>query len=299
MMVSMISIVAMCITLLITLVMPLALYVVYGLRKKKDVIWIAGALGAAGFGILQLDIRIPLLNNVSAMPAFMEWVSQNYLMYCFLLAFTAGLFEVVGRYIVAKILCFIKKSREELTYDVGIAAGIGHGGIEAVLLVGMTYINNLLFSIMVNTGTWNATLQEIEVVAEEMGDMSIYQTYAAIPQQLIETPWYLYLAAGYERILTIIAHIAMTLIVVYFVSRKKDIVGIGICLLCHTLLDFIFSVLFSLSSDSFGNMVSENVAYGLGYTFLTLVAIVAGIFIFRMKNSWKSKENENIKSERI
>lgn len=297
-MVSMISIVAMCITLLITLVMPLALYVVYGLRKKKDVIWIAGALGAAGFGILQLDIRIPLLNKVSTLPAFMEWASEHYLLYFLLLAFTAGLFEVVGRYVTAKMICFIKKNRNELTYDIGIAAGIGHGGIEAILLVGMTYINNLLFAFMVNTGTWDATLREIEVIAEEMGDLSIYQTYAAIPQQLIETPWYLYLAAGYERILTIIAHIAMTLIVFYFVSKKKDILGIGICLLCHTLLDFVFVVLFNLSSDSFGNMVSENVAYVLGYGFLTVVAIVAGIFIFRMKRVWKTKEYAKVEQEK-
>lgn len=297
-MVSTISIVAMCITLLLTLVMPLLLYVVYGLRKKKDIIWIAGALGAAGFGILQLDVRIPLLNKVSTLPAFTQWASEHYLLYFFALAFTAGLFEVVGRYVVAKIICFMKKKRNELSYDIGVAAGIGHGGIEAMLLVGMTYINNLLFAFMVNTGAWDATLREIEVAAAEMGDLSIYQTYAAIPQQLIETPWYLYLAAGYERILTIIAHIAMTLIVFYFVSKKKDILGIGICLLCHTLLDFVFVVLFNLSSDSFGNMVSDNVAYVLGYGFLTVVAIVAGIFIFRMKRVWKTKEYAKVEHEK-
>ena len=289
-MVSTISIMAMCITLVITLVMPILLYVFYGLRKKSNIVWIAGALGAAGFAILQLDMRIPLLNKVAALPSFTEWVSQHYIVYCLLLAFSAGLFEVVGRYAAAKILCFKKKITSELTYETGIAAGIGHGGIEAVLLIGMTYINNLLFSFMVNSGTWDITLQEIKVAAEQLGDMNLYQTYAAIPQQLIETPWYLYLAAGYERILTIIAHIAMTMIVFYFVSRKKDIVGIFICLLCHTVLDFVSAVLSGMSTEYLGSVYSQDMSYVLVYIFLTLAAIVSGIYIFHMKKVWKTTE---------
>lgn len=289
-MVSTISIMAMCITLVITLVMPILLYVFYGLRKKSNVVWIAGALGAAGFAILQLDIRIPLLNKVAVLPSFTEWVSQHYIVYCLLLAFSAGLFEVIGRYAAAKILCFKKKITPELTYETGIAAGIGHGGIEAVLLIGMTYINNLLFSFMVNSGTWDITLQEIKVAAEQLGDMNLYQTYAAIPQQLIETPWYLYLAAGYERILTIIAHIAMTMIVFYFVSRKKDIVGIFICLLCHTVLDFVSAVLSGMSTEYLGSVLSQDMSYVLVYIFLTLAAIVSGIYIFHMKKVWKTTE---------
>ncbi len=290
-MVSTISIVAMCITLVVTLVMPILLYVFYGLRKKSNAVWIAGALGAAGFAVLQLDIRIPLLNRIAAVPAFSEWAGQHYIGYCLLLAFTAGLFEVVGRYATAKILCFKKKITPELTYETGIAAGIGHGGIEAVLLIGMTYINNLLFSFMVNSGTWDITLQEIKLAVEELGDMSLYDVYAAIPQQLIETPWYLYLAAGYERILTITAHIAMTLIVFYFVSRKKDGKGILICLLCHTILDFVSAVISGMSTEYLGSVLSPNMSYVLVYVFLTCVAIASGIFIFHMKRGWRPIEN--------
>ena len=154
----------------------------------------------------------------------------------------------------------------------------------------MTYINNLLFSFMVNSGTWDITLQEIKVAAEQLGDMNLYQTYAAIPQQLIETPWYLYLAAGYERVLTIIAHIAMTMIVFYFVSRKKDILGIFICLLCHTVLDFVSAVLSGMSTEYLGSVLSQDMSYVLVYIFLTLAAIVSGIYIFHMKKVWKTTE---------
>ena len=288
-MISTISIISMCITLIVTLILPLLLYVGYGIWKNKNEVWLAGILGAVGFSVLQLGIRIPILNKVAQIPSFSQWISEYYIWYCLILAFTAGLFEVIGRYAVAKILCWKKKVALELTYETGIAAGIGHGGIEAVLIVGMTYINNLLFTIMINTGEWESMLAEIKVAAEQMGDMSIYQIYETIPQQLIDTPWYLYLAAGYERILTIIAHIAMTLIVFYFVSKKKDLTGILICLLCHTMLDFVSAVMSGLATDYMGNKLTQNTSYICIYLFLTIVAAVSAVFLVRMGKVWRSE----------
>lgn len=289
-MISTLSLISMSITLVISLILPILLYVFYGFRKKKKEVWIAGALGALGFAILQVDIRIPLLNKISEIPSFLEWVSQHYIWYCLFLAFTAGLFEVIGRYAVAKILCFKKKITPELTYETGIAAGIGHGGIEAILLIGMTYVNNLIFAVMINTGVWEKTLSEVYKIAEESGNMSLYQAYAPIQQVLSGTPWYLYLAAGYERILTIIAHIAMTMIVFYFVSKKKDIRGILTCLLCHTMLDFVSTLVSGLSTDYLGNVLSQGMAYTLVYIFLTVVAVLSLVFLLHIKKIWKQND---------
>ena len=286
-MISIISIIAMCVTLAVTLILPLGIFVGYGLRKNRNDVWLAGILGAVGFVLLQINIRLPLLNFAATRPEFMNWAEENYILYCLLLAFTAGLFEVIARYAVAKILCFKKKIMSSLTYETGIAAGIGHGGIEAVMIVGMTYINNLLFSIMINAGAWESMLAEIKTTAEQMGDMSIYQMYETVPQQLIDTTWYLYLAAGYERILTMIAHIAMTMIVFYFVSKKKDIYGILICLLCHTLLDFVSALMSGLGTDYLGNVLSQNMAYVCIYVFLTVVACVSIWFLVCMRKTWK------------
>lgn len=293
-MISTLSLISMSITLVISLILPILLYVFYGFRKKKKEVWIAGALGALGFAILQVDIRIPLLNKISEIPSFLEWVSQHYIWYCLFLAFTAGLFEVIGRYAVAKILCFKKKITPELTYETGIAAGIGHGGIEAILLIGMTYVNNLIFAVMINTGVWEKTLSEVYKIAEESGNMSLYQAYAPIQQVLSGTPWYLYLAAGYERILTIIAHIAMTMIVFYFVSKKKDIRGILTCLLCHTMLDFVSTLISGLSTDYLGNVLSQGMAYTLVYIFLTVVAVLSLVFLLHIKKIWKQNEIQSV-----
>ena len=40
-----------------------------------------------------------------------------------------------------------------------VGAGLGHGGIEAIVIVGMTYINNLLYSAMINTGAFDTMVE--------------------------------------------------------------------------------------------------------------------------------------------
>lgn len=285
-MISTLSIICMVVTLLISLVLPLGVFALYGQRQNKNAVWLAGIFGACGFLIMQMGIRLPILNSLAAKPEFMSWVENNYIVYCLVLAFTAGLFEVVARYTVAKILQKSKKLAPELTYEIGFMAGIGHGGIEAVALIGLTYINNLLFSIMINAGEWQGLLETIKAA----GDNSVYEAYASVEAALIETPWYLYLAAGYERILTVIAHIAMTLIVFYFVSRKKDILGIVICVGFHTAIDFFVPLANGLASEYMGNRISQSTAYIVTYALLTFIAVAAVFIMIRLKKMWISPE---------
>lgn len=289
-MVSTLSIICMVITLLLSLVLPIVIFVWYGLKQKKKEVWIAGVFGAGGFALLQLGIRLQILNTISSIPAFVSWVEKHYIWYCLILAFTAGLFEVVGRYGGAKILYHSKSLTKELTFETGVMAGIGHGGIEAVALIGATYINNLLFAVMINTGKWSELLDTIQEASVQTGDSTIYETYASIQPLLTETPSYLYLAAGYERILTMVAHTAMTLVVFYFVSRKKDVVGVLIVLLWHTALDFFVPIISGLSTDYLGNVISKNVSYALMYAVLTVIAVVAIVVIFRIRKIWKPAE---------
>lgn len=297
-MVSTLSIICMIVTLLLSLVLPIAVFVVYGLRHKKKEVWIAGVLGACGFVLLQFVIRLPILSMISIIPGFMTWVEENYLWYCLALAFTAGLFEVAGRYGVAKIVSSQKGLNAELTYGTGFMAGIGHGGIEAVVLVGATYVNNLIFTVLINTGVWPTILNKLQVLMQTLGDNSTYEAYASIEDTLINTPWYLYLASGYERLLTMVAHIAMTMVVFYFVSRKKDIIGIIVCLSWYTAIDFFVPLLNGLASEYMGNRISQNASYVLMYILLTIIAVIALVVTKKLKRIWKSSE-EAAKQEEI
>mgnify|MGYP001052673490 FL=1 len=91
-MVSASVITAVCVTLFLTLFLPLILYVVYGARNKGKGVWTAWLLGAAGFFVFQVVIRLPLLSLLSLNQGFQAFAAKHYVLYCLALAFTAGLF---------------------------------------------------------------------------------------------------------------------------------------------------------------------------------------------------------------
>lgn len=289
-MVSTLSMICMIVTLLLSLVLPITAFVWYGRKHKQKGIWIAGVLGAGGFALLQLGIRLTILSMITTIPAVVKWIEGHYILYCFWLAFTAGIFEVIARYGVAKILYKNKSLVNNLTYEIGFMAGIGHGGIEAIALVGATYINNLIFAILVSTGLWTMVLDAISAAADAAGDSAMYEVYAPVQTTLIDTPWYLYLVGGYERLLTMIAHIAMTLVVFYFVGRKKDIIGILIALGWHTAIDFFVPLFNGMASEYLGNRITQNMAYACVYILLTVIALIAIVVIMKLKAKWKVLE---------
>lgn len=269
-MVSAATIIAVLVTLFVTLILPIIVYVIYGMKNKGKGVWTAWLLGAAGFFVFQIIIRMPILSIVSILPGFMNFVTEHFIVYSLLLAFTAALFEVAGRYIVARILS------KNLTCEKSFAAGLGHGSIEAMLVIGVTYINNLLYSIMINTGAYDVMVEQAAALGVDVSQLWV------VKDSLINTSPSLFLLAGYERILTVILHIALSMTVCYFVSRKKDIQGILICLVCHLAVDFTAPIMNALATDYLGNVISVTTSYMLVYAFLTVVAAVSVVVIRRI-----------------
>ena len=114
----------------------------------------AWILGASGFVVTQLLIRLPVLTALQSQPWFISFSENNSFLFAFALAFPAGLFELAGRFVVAKLM------QKNLNYHRALAAGLGHGGIEAMILVGITYLNNILYIFMINSGTFDAVVSE-------------------------------------------------------------------------------------------------------------------------------------------
>lgn len=274
-MVSTSAIIAVCVTLFLTLILPILVYIAYGMRNKGKGVWTAWLLGAAGFFVMQVIIRLPIVSVLSMIPGFTLFTQRHYVLYCFILAFTAGLFEVIGRYAVAKILA------KNISFTKGVAAGLGHGGIEAMVLIGMTYINNLLYIIMINSGSYDAIIEQTAALGVDTSQLIM------IREALLTTSAGMFYLAGYERVLTMIFHTALSLLVCYFVWKKKDIQGIIICLVIHTLVDFVSPILSGLSTDYLGSVVSQNIAYVLIYTFLTIVAVFSVLMVRWIKKQWK------------
>ena len=278
-MVSTASMIAIIITLFITLIAPVIVWIIYGVKNKGKGVWKAFVLGAAGFVLLQMIIRMPILNIVSLVPGFGTFVEEYYVVYCLILAITAALFEVVARFGVAKIL------QKKINYEQGVAAGLGHGGIEAILIVGMTYINNLLYAIMINTGSFQGMIQD----AARTSGPEVAEQLIMVMDSLVEAPSYLFYLAGYERVLTVIFHTAMSLLVCYLVYKKKTVLGVGIAFVAHFLVDFIAPLINGLATPYLGSVITEGTAYVIIYSFLTVVAIASFVVIVMIGKKWKKE----------
>lgn len=113
------------------LALPLGVAVLLGIRRRRLVKPML--LGGVCFLVFQVLTRMPLIQfALPQVPWFAVMSAVNPLAYVLLLGVTAALFEEGGRYIVMKWL--MRDRRDALS---GAAFGLGHGGMEAVLLVGI------------------------------------------------------------------------------------------------------------------------------------------------------------------
>lgn len=255
-------------TLFISLILPVLVLIVFAVMHKKQGIMSAWLLGAAGFFVTQILIRLPILTALQNQPWFLSFAQNHLFGYAFSLAFTAGLFELAGRFGVAKIL------QKKLTYNRSLAAGLGHGCIEAMLLVGMTYVNNLIYIFMINSGTFDSVIAQTAAMGADVTQLELIRT-----QFLTASPL-LFALAGFERLLAMTGHTAMSLIVCYGVTHQKLASCLLICLGIHTLMDLTAGI--SL-------VLPQNIAYPIIYTILTAMAAISVALILDIRRRWNKE----------
>ena len=272
-MISNTTIVTCLITFILCTLVPPTISLIFARNNKGSKIVSAWLLGAAGFFVTQFLIRVPILTALQFQPWFVSF-SQNHLFgYAFTLAFTAGLFELAGRFLVAKLM------RRNLNYKRSFAAGLGHGSIEAMLLVGTTYLNNIIYIFMINSGTFDTLVAQ--AAATGMDVSSLWQ----IKDTLLQASPLLFLLASYERALAMTAHLAMSLIVCYGIHCGKPVKSALLCLGIHTLLDLTAGI--SMIS---GTALSQTAAYVMIYTILTIMAVLSILIIRNIRRRWQETE---------
>ncbi len=253
------SIIAMMATLLLALVFPVALAVWFYLRERYAPS--ALVVGVAGMTLSQFVIRIPLLQR-AAPSAWFKALASNTLAYALFLGLTAGIFEEVARYVGFR---FFLKNR--LEWKNGIAYGLGHGGIEAILLVGVTYINNLVFSFMINSGTFDS-----RVTPSLAPGLAQY-----VKASLSSTAPFTFLLAGIERVLALTIQVALSLVVLYSLTAKRP-VYLLYAILLHALVDTPAVILTKYVQNP---LVIE--------AYVLLLAAIGFAFILRSRRVFKSQ----------
>jgi len=208
------SILFMFISLILSIGFPLLLWVLFA--RKKVGVSIAVIAGAVGFFVPQIIIRIPIIQLLALLPGWIDFNQNNVLLSVSLFAITAAVFETTGRFVVFKTLL-----KNKLSYNAAVGAGIGHGGIESIFLIGFTYINNIVISFLINS----RLLPDLPGMEEAVGALK-----GTSPE--------LFFLAGVERVFTIFFHILLSVLICYFIIKGKPLLGFLLCTLIHFALDF-------------------------------------------------------------
>jgi uncharacterized membrane protein YhfC len=203
---------------------PVGLAIWGKVRYKKAFSFLPLLGGFLGFFISQIVFRINVLQYVLPQFVWYNLMAANPWLISIFLAVTAGLVEEFARFIVFVIM---KKRR---SFPDGFSYGIGHGGTEAILLVGLSLVNSLIYCLMINSGTWNTVVSALPQTQQA--------AMAQIGQQLVAAQPWTFLVGGFERICAILIQIALSLVVLKgFMSNKKWLYllyAIGL----HALVDF-------------------------------------------------------------
>lgn len=258
------AITAFIVNIIISFGLPLGCILYLLIAKKRA--FIPVLVGAAVFVVFQLIIRIPLIQFLAPMDWWADMVQRPWLFGIFL-GLTAGLFEEFGRYIGYRSLL-----RGRSRWIDGFAFGVGHGGIEAMVLVGYANINNLVLSQMINSGQ-----------TEQISALLPPGTAEQIVAQLTTTqPFDLFLG-GFERICAFTIQIALSILVLMAV-RKRRLWLVWLAVFAHMLIDAPVVIL----PEVFGASI-----YGIEI-FVAAVAVLSLVFIILSRRAFPAQEQRPV-----
>ncbi|MGG8360856.1 YhfC family glutamic-type intramembrane protease [Bacillus cereus] len=162
-------------TTMISFGLPLVA-LLYAFWKKR---YFPYMLGVLAFVVSQILIRIPILNYLNGTSTDFQMFSVTQpVLFVLLLSLSAGIFEEIARFIAMR---YFMKQRD---WQSGFLFGAGHGGIEAVLIVGIPVISLLLSQTVIPNGDS-------------------------------------YYFGGIERVFAMVLHIGLSFIVLQAVVQKK------------------------------------------------------------------------------
>ncbi len=181
------------------------------LLARQIAAWRKPGWGLVGAGaltfILSQVAHIPfnwlVLQRYALIPTDFSRTS-NLVVYAVFLGLSSGVFEEVARFLTYRYWM-----TEARTWGKGLMLGVGHGGIEAIL-VGILVAVNYAALAAIDQGAW-----VLQLSAEEwpLVQAQITAVFAA--------PWYDVMLGAVERVFALCLHMAASLLVMQVVVRRQ------------------------------------------------------------------------------
>ncbi|MBR2842135.1 MAG: YhfC family intramembrane metalloprotease, partial [Lachnospiraceae bacterium] len=200
----------------LAIIIPIAIALIWKFKKKERFTTIL--IGVAAFVLFAMIIE-KLIQNVLIFPTQMmlpdhavsRFINARPLLWALVVALFPGVFEETGRLIAFKTVLRKRKNRET-----SISYGIGHGCGEAMILLGITYIEYIVFAVMINLGTFQTVIDQATAQAPDQ----INKVYA-LAGQIASFSMASLGVALFERVFAVLFHIGASILVFYACKDKN------------------------------------------------------------------------------
>lgn len=216
----------------ISVIVPIAIALIWKFRKHEKFTTIL--IGAVVFVLFALVLEKPIQNALIfpeqmglSVHAASRFINARPVLWAILVGFFPGLFEETGRFVAFKTVLRNRKNRET-----SISYGIGHGGFEVVMILGITYITYIAYAVMINTGTFQGLIDQVAAQApDQVGSMyTMADQIAGIGIADVGL-------ALVERVFAVLFHIGASILVFYAARDKGRLWLYPLAILLHTALD--------------------------------------------------------------
>jgi uncharacterized membrane protein YhfC len=228
------SVLALGLTAALAVIVPIVIALVWKFRKKER---FTTVLVGAGVFILFVFILEKPIQNVLLFPTSLglsetglsAFMTAHPILLSLLAGLFPGVFEETGRLVAFKTILKKRTNRET-----SISYGIGHGGIEVIILVGMTYAMYFMYALMINTGTYAKIYEQTAALVPDQADQLI-----VLADQLAAFGFVDLGLVSVERIFAVLFHIAASILVFYACRDREKFLLYPVAILLHTAMDFI------------------------------------------------------------
>ena len=218
--------------MLLTAVLGIALPLIAAIIwcKKKQEPFTTVLIGAATFLLFAIVIEKPLQALVISLDSpVSQFVNARPVLWGIIVGLFPGVFEETGRFVAFKTVLRKRKQRET-----GLSHGIGHGGFEALFILGVTYIEYFVFAIMLNQGSFVELM--IEPVKDTLTPAVVKQITGIVEQITTFSAATMGIALA-DRLIAVLYHIGASIMVFYAVKDKKKWWLYPLSILIHTVID--------------------------------------------------------------
>lgn len=215
------NVAAIWITFVIVLALPVAILLYLKLKKGAKVsCFFIGGLTFTVFALLLERIWHFFIGSLAG-----SALTDNLLLYAIYGGISAGLFEETGRFVAMK---FWMKKKNWLDGNNALMYGAGHGGFEVWLLIGTTYLSNLIMIGMINSGA-------LEGILAPLDETAAAATLATV-EQICTLPATTFYIAILERVGAVSLHIVLSYMVYLAISNRKA-VWFVLAIILHAIVD--------------------------------------------------------------